>query len=126
MADVLRLWINAGAVESTTDDEAALRSLLARDPEALVIAAAADQTVGTLIVGWDGWRGALYRLAVLPAWRRRGVARSLVVEAQARLRELGARRVAAMVITDHHEAVGFWSSMGYEADPRLGRFVRML
>jgi ribosomal protein S18 acetylase RimI-like enzyme len=82
--------------------------------------------VRTLIVGWDGWRGALYRLAVLPEWRRRGIARLLVGEAERRLRESGARRVAAMVIADHDQAVSFWSALGYGADPRLGRFVRML
>jgi hypothetical protein len=31
-----------------------------------------------------------------------------------------------MVISDHDQTVGFWSALGYEADPRLGRFVRML
>jgi ribosomal protein S18 acetylase RimI-like enzyme len=120
------VWIDADAVESSTDDEAAIRTLLERDPDALLIASANDRPVGILIVGWDGWRGALYRLAVLPEWRRRGVARLLVAEAEDRLRRLGARRVAAMVITEHDPAVGFWSALGYETDPRLGRFVRML
>jgi len=125
-ATVLRLWRVSEAAESTTDDEPALRTLLARDPGALLIADADGEPVGTLIVGWDGWRGALYRLAVLPAWRRRGVGRRLVAEAEEHLRRLGVRRVAAMVILDHEHAAGFWSSVGYQADPRLGRFVRML
>jgi len=123
---VLELWRDADAAESMTDDEAALRVLVERDPDALLIAEEDGVPVGTLLVGWDGWRGALYRLAVLPDRRRRGIARLLVDEAERRLRVLGARRVAAMVITDHDEAVGFWSGVGYEGDPRLGRFVRML
>jgi GNAT superfamily N-acetyltransferase len=61
----------------------------------------------------------------LPDRRRRGIARLLVDEAERRLRTLGVRRVAAMVITDHHDAIGFWSAVGYESDPRLRRFVRM-
>jgi ribosomal protein S18 acetylase RimI-like enzyme len=122
---VLGLWRDADAAESRTDDDA-IRSLVARDPVALLIAEVGGEPVGTLIVGWDGWRGALYRLAVLPEWRRRGIARLLVGEAERRLRESGARRVAAMVIADHDQAVSFWSALGYGADPRLGRFVRML
>jgi len=125
-ASVLRLWSEAVAAESSTDHEAALRTLLARDPAALLIAETDGGPIGTLIVGWDGWRGALYRLAVVPVWRRRGVARLLVAEAEERLRALGARRVAAMVIMEHEHAVGFWSAVGYDADPGLGRFVRML
>jgi ribosomal protein S18 acetylase RimI-like enzyme len=123
---VLELWRDADAAESRTDDEAALRALVERDPGALLIAEEDGEPVGTLIVGWDGWRGALYRLAVLPDRRRRGIARLLVDEAERRLRTLGVRRVAAMVITDHHDAVGFWAALGYESDPRLLRFVRML
>src|SRR5215467_6201836 len=92
-AIVLRLWRVSEAADSTTDDEPALRTLLARDPDALLIADVDGEPVGTLIVGWDGWRGALYRLAVLPDRRRRGIARLLVDEAERRLRVLGARRV---------------------------------
>jgi ribosomal protein S18 acetylase RimI-like enzyme len=79
---VLRLWREADAVVSTTDDVDALRILLERDPDALLIAEVADEPVGTLIVGWDGWRANLYRLAILPAWRRRSIARRLVVDAE--------------------------------------------
>jgi ribosomal protein S18 acetylase RimI-like enzyme len=72
---VLRVWSESDAVVSTTDDVDALRTLLERDPDALLIAEVADQAVGALIVGWDGWRANLYRLAVLPAWGRRSIAR---------------------------------------------------
>ena len=123
---VLRLWREADAVVSTTDDVDALRTLLERDPDALRIAEVADQAVGTLIVGWDGWRANLYRLAVLPAWRRRSIARRLVVDAEARLRSMGARRGAAVVVTDHEQAAAFWREMGYVLDERVGRFAKML
>jgi ribosomal protein S18 acetylase RimI-like enzyme len=64
--------------------------------------------------------GRLYRLAVAPAWRRRGVGSRLLDEAGSRLRELGARRVGAMVIAEHDDAVAFWVARGYDADPRSG------
>ena len=40
---------------------------------------------GTVIASWDGWRGAMYRLAVLPSLRRRGIAAALVDEGERRL-----------------------------------------
>jgi ribosomal protein S18 acetylase RimI-like enzyme len=123
---VLRLWREADAVVSTTDDLDALGVLLDRDPESLLIADVDGACVGTLIVGWDGWRANLYRLAVLPTWRRRGIGRALVEAAEARLRARGARRAAAVVVTDHEHAGAFWRSMHYELDERLGRFAKML
>ena len=123
---VLRLWREAGAVVSTTDDVDALRTLLERDPDAIRIAEVADQPVGTLIVGWDGWRANLYRLVVLPAWRRRAIAKRLVIDAEARLRSMGARRGAAVVVADHEPAAAFWRAMGYVLDEGVGRFAKML
>ena len=37
-----------------------------------------DRVVGTVIAGWDGWRAHLYRLAVAPDLRGRGIARQLL------------------------------------------------
>ena len=123
---VLRIWREADAVVSTTDDLDAVRVLLDRDPDALLIAELDGHCVGTLIAGWDGWRANLYRLAVLPGWRRRGIARALVETAEARLRSLSARRGAAVVVIDHDHATAFWRSMHYELDERIGRFAKML
>lgn len=123
---VLRLWRDADAVTSTTDDPEALQTLVARDRDALLIAAIDDVAVGTLIVGWDGWRANLYRLAVSPAWRRRGIARALVKAGEERLRSLGARRAAAVVVADHGHATAFWRAAGYELDEGLGRFAKMI
>ena len=44
------------------------------------------RVVGSIVGGFDGWRGNIYRLAVHPRFRRRGVARALVVEIESRLR----------------------------------------
>jgi ribosomal protein S18 acetylase RimI-like enzyme len=61
----------------------------------LVVAEADGTLVATVIGAWDGWRGNIYRLAVLPAYRRRGIARAPVAEADRMLRQMGARRISA-------------------------------
>jgi hypothetical protein len=39
---------------------------------------------------------------------------------------MGARRGAAVVVTDHEPAAAFWRAMGYVLDERVGRFAKML
>src|SRR4051794_8446963 len=90
---VLAFWRGAEASPSSTESAEDVRGLLERDPEALIVAEAGDEIVGTLIAGWDGWRATFYRLAVDPAHRRHGLATTLVRTGEDRFRTLGARRL---------------------------------
>jgi ribosomal protein S18 acetylase RimI-like enzyme len=123
---VLSIWAQARSAAATTpDDDSAIEWLLERDPAALLVAEVGERPVGVLIAAWDGWRGNMYRLAVLATHRRRGVARRLVDEGHRRLAARGARRVTALVGGDEPDAVGLWQAMGY-ADDGIARFVRNL
>jgi ribosomal protein S18 acetylase RimI-like enzyme len=94
---VLALWRAAGMVPTVSDDAASLRCLLDSSADGLLVAEVGGRLVGTLIAAWDGWRGNLDRLAVLPAFRRRGIARELVREGERRLADKGASRISALV-----------------------------
>src|SRR3954447_2166406 len=87
---VLALWQRAEAIPRPTDHPTALLLRLQRDRDLFVLAWDGDHLVGSLMGGWDGWRGNMYRLAVDPAVRRQGIAARLVAEVEARLRALGA------------------------------------
>ena len=62
------------------------------------LAAVEDEgIVGTLLVTHDGRKGWINRLGVLPAWRERGIARSLVREAESWLEAEGIGIFAILV-----------------------------
>ena len=107
-----------------SDDLESLRRLVVHDPGSLLVAELDGEIVGTLIAAWDGWRGNLYRRAVLPEHRRRGFGRDLVRHAELELRRQGAIRVAAVVVEDHDPATGFWQAAGYERQSLRLRFVK--
>ena len=115
---MLELWREAEAVPSVSDDHASLAGLLATSGDALLVAETDGGLVGTIVAGWDGWRRNLYRLAVLPTARRRGIA--------LRLAGKGARRLSALVMSEHDPAVALWLAAGYRHDHRVGRYVRTL
>jgi ribosomal protein S18 acetylase RimI-like enzyme len=123
---VLALWRLAGNLLSPIDNERTLEGLLARDPSSLLVADGGAGVVGSLIVGWDGWRGSFYRLAVHPEWRRQGLATALVRAGERALSDLGATRLTAIVASDEPGASSLWESVGYEAQENRSRFVRML
>ena len=122
IGEVLAVWRAAGSVPSVSDDPASLERLLEASGDALLVAEVDGRVAGTIIAGWDGWRGNFYRLAV----RRRGIALRLVAEAERRLAAKGARRLSAIVMSEHDPAVALWLAAGYHHDTRVGRYVRTL
>jgi len=124
---VLAVWAEArSAAAQTVDNPQVVEQLLERDPGALLVAELGGEVVGVLIAGWDGWRGNVYRIAVLPSHRREGIARELVEAGHERLRAQGARRVTALVGGEEGAAHRLWRALGYQRDEFVHRFVRDL
>ena len=121
---MLALLRRAEAGPSSTESADDLRRLLERDPDALLLADAEGEIVGSLVAGWDGWRGTFYRLAVDPAHRRCGLATEMVRAGEERLRALGARRLNAIVESEEADAMAFWAAAGYELQTARSRFVK--
>jgi len=127
LSAVLRLWQEAEVTPaSVTDSIEGLTRLTNAPGGVLLVAIIDDRIVGSVIGGWDGWRGNIYRLAVRPAYRRKGIARRLVLEISDALFAKGAEVVSALVEHEHPWAMDFWESLqdlGYELDPRFARYI---
>lgn len=120
---ILKLWMDAGVERGHTDDIESLTRLIAHDPDALLVAAEEEQIVGSVIAAWDGWRGTVYRLAVAPAHRHRGIGRKLVSTAVKRLRAVGAVRLQAIVIETDARATAFWRASDWTEQVERVRFT---
>jgi ribosomal protein S18 acetylase RimI-like enzyme len=127
-AAILQLWQDAGLRPTPTDDVDALRVRAAKEDGLFQVAESGGQVIGTIIGGWDGWRGNIYRLAVQPEFRRRGVARALVHSVEKEMQDHGVRRIHVLLVQPDlaEHAVEFWKSMGYEADRQSLPFGRDL
>ena len=93
-------------------------------PDALIVAEADGRIVGTVIAGWDGWRGAIYRLAVDAEHRRRGLGHTLLRAAEDHLAALGARRLHAIVVDSNANGVAFWDASDWEHQAGQLRYAK--
>ncbi len=71
VGELLELWaVERSLAASIPDDHAVVERLLDRDEGCVLVAESAGRIVGSLIAAWDGWRGNMYRLAVVGDKRR--------------------------------------------------------
>jgi len=111
---ILALWQATVSGPSITDTPEHLVMVTEKAPDLFLVAQAGGRLVGSIIGGWDNWRGHIYRLAVHPNFRRQGLARALTDEIERRLRARGARRIYALAATKQEMGVKFWESLPYE------------
>ncbi len=124
---VLAFWhMAAKDAHRPTDTTLAVQTLIARDPDALILAVDRDELIGTVVAGWDGWRCHLYRLAVSPERRGQGIGGVLIGAAEERFRRLGGTRAEAMVLDENDLAHRFWRAHGYIPQAEWSRWVKPL
>lgn len=116
--EVRALWEESGLEIRPGDSEKEIRSKISRDPDLFLVAEEGGRIVGTVMGAWDGRRGWLYHLGVLPSHQRKGVASALVGEAEARMKAKGVLKVNAIVYRTNVKSLGFFGRAGYTADER--------
>ena len=86
---------------------------------ALVGSEAAGEVIGTVMAGYDGHRGWLYSVAVLPGHRKLGAGRRLVAHAEQALSRRGCLKINLQLLQTNAAVSSFYASMGYVAEPRV-------
>ncbi|MCA9073870.1 MAG: GNAT family acetyltransferase [Planctomycetaceae bacterium] len=125
-ANVVDLWSEVfpdGALHN--DPEASLKRKLEVDHDLLLVAVVDDRVVGTVMGGYDGHRGWIYSLAVLPKYRWRGIGSALIHEAEERLKSRGCLKVNLQVRASNESVVEFYERVGYHVEERVSMGKRL-
>jgi ribosomal protein S18 acetylase RimI-like enzyme len=116
-ADLLALWQQSGLIVPWNNPCTDIERKLADSPELFFVGKIGSRLVSSCMAGYDGHRGWIYFLAVLPAEQRAGLAARMVTHAEARLVELGCPKIDLMVRDSNTEVIAFYQSVGYQFDP---------
>ncbi len=114
---VRKVWEQSGLAIRPGDRPGEVKAKLRRDPGLFLVAVDEGMIVGAVIGAWDGRRGWLYHLGVLPKNQREGVASMLVAEVLNRMRKKGVSKVNAVVYRSNARSLAFFGKMGFIPDP---------
>ena len=94
--------------------------------EGLIYVALSGQLlVGTIMAGYDGNRGQIYALGVLPDYQRQGIGSSLLAFVEKKLSALGCRKINLQMLEGNEAAERFFSANGYQTEKRINMGKRL-
>lgn len=121
----VEIWQQAGLAVRPGDDKASIIRTLERNPGLFLVAIGGGKIIGTAIGTYDGRRGHLYHLAVLPTYQGKGVGRRLIDEICERLAALGCPQLNLSVRHDNPTAVNFYEKIGFTTTGlQMGKTLR--
>ena len=109
------LWQACGLTRPWNDPHKDIERKLQQEPELFIVAESEGQLVGSVMAGYDGHRGWIYYLSVLPQCQSQGVGKRLVQQAEQRLLDKGCPKIQLMIRSDNSSVQAFYETLGYEA-----------
>ena len=127
LEDVVALWKAVFAYDSPRNEPAlVIRKKLAMRDGLFFVARSGSVVVGTVMSGYDGHRGWIYSLAVLPEYRRKNIGSGLLKYAEASLAELGCPKINLQIADGNERVNSFYERHGYEVEPRTSMGKRLI
>lgn len=119
-AEVIALWKSVFGYDAAHNEPSlVIDQKLAVKDDLMFVAVLADKVVGTIMAGYDGHRGWLYSLAVLPEHRHAGVGSALVGHAEKELSARGCLKINLQVVESNAQVVAFYQALGYQVEARV-------
>lgn len=117
---IVQLWREIFADKQSWNIPAdVLRRKRETQPDLVFVGELDGQIVATCVAGYDGVRGWLYRVAVAPHARRKGLGRRIVRVAIDALAALGCPKVNLQVVGGNKSAIEFYRSLGFDEQDRI-------
>jgi ribosomal protein S18 acetylase RimI-like enzyme len=102
-----------------------IRRKMTVQPELLLVALVDDQVVGTVLAGFDGFRGWVNKVATHPSLQRKGIASRLMRAAESALADMGCPKLNLQVRAGNVAVVEFYENAGYTIEDRVSMGKRL-
>jgi len=124
---ILAIWAAAGLhIRSEgRDARAAFLDQLEKFADLYLVAEDHGNLVGVVLGTHDGRKGWINRLAVIPEFRRRGVAAALVRECETAIRDHGIEIITALVEPASEASAALFARLGYREDVPVRYFRKI-
>ncbi len=117
---VVRLWETVFPDDPPWNDPPdVIRRKLTVQRELFFVCLSGGHLVGTVLAGFDGFRGWVNKVAADPEYQRQGIASRLMKAAEEGLAHVGCPKLNIQVRSENSSAVEFYKDAGYTIEDRV-------
>ena len=118
--EVISIWKNIfNYIKPHNNPDLIINMKTSHNDNLFFVAEENKKIVGTIIAGFDGHRGWLYSLAVIPNKRNQGIGKLLVDKAIVELENRGCLKVNLQIISGKDSVVSFYKKLGFSIEDRI-------
>jgi ribosomal protein S18 acetylase RimI-like enzyme len=113
---VYQVWRDTGhgIHISPSDTQSEIEKLVQKSPGLFFVAEYDSRIIGTVIGGFDGRRGLIYHLAVLPEFQKRHIGSRLLENVENKLRNEGCTKVYLFILPENPDLFDYYEKQGYQ------------
>ncbi len=124
--NVITLWQRCGLVVPWNDPAADIVRKIDVNPDLFLVGELAGEIIASVMGGYEGHRGWINYLAVLPEYRRSGYAREIMDEVEDRIKKRGCLKINLQVRSTNKDVIQFYNSIGYGVDEVVSLGKRLI
>lgn len=111
---IIGIWEETALTRPWNDPATDVSLALSGKTSTIFLAKDDNETIGTCMAGYDGHRGWIYYLAVLPSYQGKGIGRILFDAAESWLAENQAPKIQILIRSDNQKVISFYEAIGFE------------
>ncbi len=124
--DVIELWQNSNLVVPWNDPKLDIERKLKVNPELFLVGLVDSKIIAAVMGGYEGHRGWINYLAVLPEIQQKGLGQQMVEEVEAKLRKLGCPKINIQIRSSNKGVIEFYGKMGFSVDNVISMGKRLV
>lgn len=113
---VINLWQKCNLIVPQNDPHIDIKKKIEFQPELFFIGTLQDEVIASIMVGYEGHRGWINYMAVLPKYQNRGFGGLLIEHATVELKKLGCQKVNLQVREKNNKVIDFYKKHGFIDD----------
>jgi ribosomal protein S18 acetylase RimI-like enzyme len=125
--DVITVWEACQMTVPWNDPHKDIARKMQVNPELFLVAVGEDGRIaGTVMGGYEGHRGWINYLAVLPNCQNQGIGRALMDAVEAKLAAMGCAKINLQVRSSNRAVIQFYGHLGYHIDDVISLGKRLI